>query len=331
VERLRVAVVGAGLIAGVHVAALGRLGAGELVAVCDVDEDRARALAEPAGAASYADWEELLVAERPDAMWVCTPPLVHRDPAVAALEAGLHVFLEKPVARTLDDAAAIVAAAERSEAVCAVGYQWRAVEVLERLRDLLAGQSLGLLAGRSFGPAHPRPWFLDRRQGGGNVLERASHQIDLQRAVAGEVTSVQAAAGQVALAEEAGGDVEHEASLVLRFAGGGLGTVDVAWTRGGLPGVYELDVLASEATLRLTLDPDFNLLGTARGKRVEALTTQHPFERGVARFLEAVAAGDRDAVFCTPRDAAGTLAVAVACEEALAGGGTVDVPELATA
>jgi myo-inositol 2-dehydrogenase / D-chiro-inositol 1-dehydrogenase len=325
-EAMRLGLVGAGWIAADHVAALERLGGAQIAAVCDLDLGRARETA-PDGASVYERWEDLLAEEALDAVFICTPPLAHRGPTIAALERGLHVYLEKPIARTLDDAGAIVGAAEASEKVCAVGYQWHATPVLDDLRAALAGQDIGLLIGRSIGPTQGRPWFLERAQGGGNILERGSHQIDLTRAVAGEVESVQAAASGVKLGQDvAGADIEDAAALVLRLASRGLATLLVAWTRGNLPGLYTLDVLASEATLHLTLDPEFSLRGTSRGETLEASSTQHPFERSVARFLEAVRVGDPGRVFCTPRDAAGTLAVAVACEAALASGSTVAVP-----
>src|SRR5439155_344027 len=87
----------------------------QVVGVCDLDRARAEALAPP-GATVYERFDELLDRGQPDALWVCTPPLAHREPAVAALARGIHVYLEKPIARTGDDAAAIVAAAEASDA-----------------------------------------------------------------------------------------------------------------------------------------------------------------------------------------------------------------------
>jgi myo-inositol 2-dehydrogenase / D-chiro-inositol 1-dehydrogenase len=320
--------IGAGWIAAEHMATLRRLDDVELAGVCDVDEARARELA--GAAAVYTDWRDLLERETPDAVFVCTPPLVHRKAAVAALDAGVHVYLEKPIARGLEDARAIVAAAARSEAVCAVGYQWRAVEVLDDLRAALDGQQLGLLIGIGTGPTKSRPWFLNRAEGGGNLLERASHGIDLERAVGGEVVSVQAAASAVPLAQSAGerGDIEDAAALILRFANGAVGSIQIAWTRDGLPGAYSLDVLASESSLHLELDPDFTLRGVSRGQPIEAAMTQHPLERGVDRFVAAARAGDKTGVFCTPADAAGTLAVVIACEAALASGETVAVPQV---
>jgi len=322
---MRAAIVGAGWIAEEHAAILKRLEGVELVAVCDLDLDRARNLA--GDAAVYADWRELLDHESLDCVFVCTPPLLHREPAVEALARGIHVYLEKPIARGLDDARAIVAASESQTAVCAVGYQWRAVEVLDDLREALDGQALGLLIGIGTGPTRSRPWFLNRAEGGGNLLERASHGIDLERAVGGEVVAVQAVAGTIPLAQSAGdhGDIEDAAAIVLRFANGAVGSSTIAWTRDGLPGRYSLDVLGSESSLHLELDPDFTLTGVSRGRTIEAKTTQHPIERGVERFLAAARDGDGARVFCTPRDAFGTLAAVLACEEALVTGAAVPV------
>jgi predicted dehydrogenase len=126
-------------------------------------------------------------------------------------------------------------------------------------------------------------------------------------------------------AEGERGDIEDAATLVLHHGSGAVSTIALAWTRQGLPGIYDVGVVATEATLQLTLDPEFSLRGTSKGQPVEARSSEHPFDRTIARFLEAAQAGDPSRVFCTPADAAGTLAVAVACERALASGETVPV------
>ena len=108
---LRAGIVGGGWIARVHVPAIDAADGVELVAACDIDRAKAEAIAGPRGAQAYERWEEMLERERLDVLWVCTPPLHHRDPVLAALAAGIHVYLEKPIARTMDDAEAIVAAA----------------------------------------------------------------------------------------------------------------------------------------------------------------------------------------------------------------------------
>jgi predicted dehydrogenase len=101
--------------------------------------------------------------------------------------------------------------------------------------------------------------------------------------------------------------------------------VHTAWTRDGQPQLFALDIVASEATLALSLGPDaYRLRGRSRGADV-ATERGGPMDRSIARFLEAVRSGDPALVPCRPADARATLAVALACEQALASGRGVPV------
>ena len=149
------------------------------------------------------------------------------------------------------------------------------------------------------------------------------------------MVSVQAAASGVRLARSASpgstaddGDIDDAVTITLKLASGALATVLVAWTRPGQPGSYALDVVASDSTLRLNLDPDFTLTGMSHDRPVTRRSASHPLERSWRRFLQAVAQRDPSAVVCTPPDAAATLAVAVAAEQALETGQAVPVATL---
>lgn len=122
------------------------------------------------------------------------------------------------------------------------------------------------------------------------------------------------------------GDIADAVTILLHFGGGGLGTIVVAWTSGELPGRYWLEVTAPDAALRLDLDPEFRLSGVSRGSMVAATSSRAPFERSVDCFLAAARKGAPAQVLCTPADAARTLAVAVAAEEALRSGRTISIP-----
>lgn len=327
-HRLQAGLIGAGWIGQQHAQAIAERADVTLTAVCDLDAERAGAAAALSGAAVFADWQQMLDSAELDVLWVCTPPSLHLEPAITALRRGLPLYLEKPVARTLDDARVIVDAAAATGTVCAVGYQWHAAEVLGDAQRALAGRPVGCLVGQSVGGTQSRDWFLNKAAGGGNLLERGSHHIDLARALAGEVVAVQAAASSVPLApRQAGeGDIDDAVTLLLHFAVGGTGTIVVAWTIDSLPGSYWVEVTAHDTRIRLDLDPDFRLSGVSDGAQVSASSATAPFERSIATFLTAARAGDPAAVCCTPADAIRTLAVAAAAEEALATGQTVAVP-----
>lgn len=325
---LRAGIVGGGWIARRHVPAIDAADGVKLVAACDAELSRAQEIAAPRGARAYGEWEKMLEREELDVLWVCTPPMVHREPTVAALERGVHVYLEKPIARTPGDAEAIVAAAGKGDGVCMVGYQWHASELLDEVRAAVGESAVGMLTGRNYGPAAVRAWVINQREGGGQILERGSHHIDLQRAIAGEITAVEAVTGSVELVEHerSPGSIEDVLTLVFWFLGGAVGTVSLAWSAADQPELYALDVIAQDASVWLELGPArFRATGMAGGRPLE-VAYGDPFDRSVERFLEVVRSGDRSRLFCTPEDALQTLRVAAACEQSLEEGGRVEVP-----
>ncbi|HET7171539.1 MAG TPA: Gfo/Idh/MocA family oxidoreductase [Gaiellales bacterium] len=328
---MRIGIAGAGAIARRHLAALAEHPDASVAAVCDLNVAVAEETAGLAGgAAAYEDWEAMLAAERLDALFVCTPPGAHLGPAAAAFERGLPVYLEKPLARSAADGEAIVAAWRASGAVCAVGYQWRSVDVLDRLRAELGGVAPGLLVSRGLGPAErgrTGRWFEDPRASGGILFELASHDIDLQRAVAGPVSEVQAAsaAGLLATAAEGAPPLDDSVAVLMRFAGGGLGIVALGWTEAQQPPVYALDVMAADLALRLDLERLPRLHGRSRGADVDTTAAADPRSASVARFLDAVSGRGQSAVACSPEDALGTLRTVLAAEQAIATGERVAV------
>jgi len=322
-----VGVVGTGWIGSEHLADLAARTDVDIVAVADRDREQAQLLGKRYNVRGFGDCGELLAAQPLDAIWICTPPQHHLAPAAAAFKAGVAVYLEKPIARSLEEASRIAELAEQAGEVCAIGYQWHSLDVLGDLRDALADQRIGALLAQSIGPTKSRPWFLDGAQSGGNLLERGSHHIDLIRAVAGEVTAVQVVASGVSMGHGNGqvSDIDDALTLILHLAGGAIATIVIAWTQPGTPSTYSLDVMATDAVLQLQLDPHFTLSGVSCGTAVNATSTVAPFSRSNSRFLEAVAAQDRTLVSCRPRDALQTLAVALAGEQSLASGQRVDV------
>jgi predicted dehydrogenase len=334
---VRIGLIGAGAIARRHLQTLAGCEV-EVTAVCDADPDRAAEAAAGPGAAQYSGWEQMLEVEPLDAVLVCTPPTAHAGPFLAALARGIAVYVEKPLARTLPDGLAMVEAWQSSAAVCAVGYQWRSLSLLDSVRQALGDTPPGLLVSRSYGPTEAGrgdlgsaagSWFGDRARSGGILFELGSHDIDLQLAIAGPVVAVQgmAASGRLALAGVGAPavDLDDAVAVVLQFAAGGLGAIQVAWNPAQDPPVYTLDLQAPQTALSLVLDPEFRLTGRARGKAIEATATADPRRSSLERFLAAARAGDREMVHCTPADALGTLRAALACEAAVAAETTVVV------
>jgi len=328
---VRIGIVGAGAMARSHLSAIAEHAEARVAAVCDLDTAVARETAAMAGgAAAYDDPDAMFARERLDAVFVCTPPGAHLAAATPALERGLPVYLEKPLARTAADGEAIVQAWREAGVVCAVGYQWRSLDVIDRIRAELRGDPPGLVVSRGIGPAQrgrTSSWFEDARASGGILFELASHDVDLQRAVAGPVSEVQAASagGLLATAAEGAPALDDAVAVVMRFAGGGIGIVALGWTDAQQPPVYSLDVMAADVALSLDLAGAGSIRGRSRGSEVDVDGVADPRSASVARFLGAVAGGGQSAVACSPADALGTLHTLLAAEQAVATGERVSV------
>jgi predicted dehydrogenase len=179
-----------------------------------------------------------------------------------------------------------------------------------------------------FGSTAGRAWFTDQAEGGGQVLERASHGIDLVQAIAGPAVSVSATGAKVPLAGDdrpAESEIDDVLALTLELARGALATVQVVWQRDDLPRTYELDVIGDGARVEAVLDPEFRATGLADGAPVDLHDGGSPSRHSLERLLAAARAGAPGEVACTPEQATASLATALACERALKSGGRVSV------
>jgi predicted dehydrogenase len=224
-ERVAVGFVGAGAVATRHAATLARFEDVDVVGVADPDAGAAGRLAARAGANAYASHEELLARERLDALYVCVPPFAHGAPELAAVEAGLPLFVEKPLAADLATAELIAEAVRGRGLVTGVGYHWRWLDTVERARELLDGNPARLVLAYWLDKVPPPAWWRSRDRSGGQVVEQATHVLDLARALVGEVTLVHAVGARSPRADFPDSDVDDVSAASLRFSTGAVGTV----------------------------------------------------------------------------------------------------------
>lgn len=141
---LKVAIVGCGKIADGHMEAIRLLPGACVAAVCDLEELMAEQLAERFGvSAHYADFGRMLAAERPDVVHVTTPPQSHLALAIQAIDAGCHVFVEKPFAMSAGDAARLIKYAEASGRKITTGWTYYFDPVMVRARELITSGAIG--------------------------------------------------------------------------------------------------------------------------------------------------------------------------------------------
>lgn len=188
---VRVGLLGCGRIARlVHLRALTSAPGVDLTALADPDPAALAAASRLAiDAIPFHDWRDLLGRGDVEAVVIALPTHLHAEAAVAALDAGIAVYVEKPLAATLEDGRAIARAAAASGTVGATGFNLRHHPAYRRARDLLAAGAAGrLVAARSVFTSAPRElpeWKRRRATGGGVLLDLASHAVDLTRFLTG--------------------------------------------------------------------------------------------------------------------------------------------------
>jgi predicted dehydrogenase len=242
-RRVRTALVGCGKVGRIQANVLGTLPESEFVAVCDSDPARAAAFAGQYGVRPFTDTAEMVRECRVQAVFVCTPHPLHAVPAVAAAEAGVHVLVEKPLAASLEDCDRMLLAAERSGVWLGVVSQRRWYEPVRRMKAAIAAGKIGrpvlgtftMLSWRDEAYYRSDPWRGRwDTEGGGVLINQSPHMIDLLIWLMND--RVVEVCGYWANLNHPFVEVEDSAVAILRFAGGGLGSVVTSLSQ--RPGVY---------------------------------------------------------------------------------------------
>lgn len=229
---MRIALVGAGRVAGSHAAALKAFPDHTISAFADLNLDQARLMADEHGGQAFSDYHDLLAAGVSDAVVICVPHCLHREVAVAAFAAGQHVLLEKPMACSVDECDEIIAAQQKSGCKLMIGYTHHFMPIIRKARELIQSGRLGkLVLGTdlmSYGQVEPEAerkikWLLRKdAAGGGTVMNNGSHAIGRLMFMTGQhVTSVYAACGNER-PDLKHIDVELHTFGLLHFSGGAV-------------------------------------------------------------------------------------------------------------
>ena len=188
-KRLKVGIIGCGGIAnGKHMPSIKAVNMSDMVAFCDLIEERAVKAAKEygvPGAKVYTDYKELLADPEIDVVHVCTPNRSHAEISIDALHAGKHVMCEKPMAKCAADARLMVKAAQETGKKLTIGYQHRHKASAQYLKSIIGRGDLGdmyyaeALAARRRGTPNWGVFLNEYEQGGGPLIDIGTHSLDL--------------------------------------------------------------------------------------------------------------------------------------------------------
>jgi myo-inositol 2-dehydrogenase/D-chiro-inositol 1-dehydrogenase len=304
---IRLGLVGGGWISGQHLEALERLGRTELVGVVAGRRETAEAVTARWGGQAYDDLAAMLDGARPEVVYVAVPP--HRSVSIGEQLAARHLpFLtEKPLAATDPDGPPRLAAQiDGGGLVVAVGYHLRALDIMAELRARLTLAPPRLVVARWLDSTPGPAWWGRVDEGGGQVIEQATHLYDLARWIMGEAAVVGAASTRDPAGSPPSVDVADSSAAILRFADGAIGSF--ANTRQIGTAVIEVEFVSDGLLTRLSKRPDRGQgdwhVSFDDGTVIRAIRAERdPYEAQAAAFLDAVETDDPSAVLSTYGDA----------------------------
>ncbi|HET7225136.1 MAG TPA: Gfo/Idh/MocA family oxidoreductase [Candidatus Eisenbacteria bacterium] len=303
-KTLRIGLVGVGAAAQInHIPALKHTEDVEIVALCDRDPEKTARVAQKFGVPKvYGRFEELLSDDDVDAVDICTPNFLHSPMAIAAVEAGKDVLCERPLARSADEAAAMVRAAKKADRVlmCAVQHRFRPDAQL--LRKFVDKGDLGEIFFAKAGWLRQRTeWDSDewrrqkRESGGGVVLDLGFQMLDQALWILGgpKVESVTAS-----LHRSRKGEVEDSATAFLRLGSGATLTLELTWGLLMEKDFAYLNLFGSGGAallnpLRVHKGMHGNLVNVTPAMETARHQYKHSMEAQVAHFAESLRRGQK--------------------------------------
>lgn len=267
--KLKIGVIGCGSIAQFrHLSEYSTNENVEIVAVCDIVEDRVNETAERYNAKAYINYEDLLADETIDAVSVCLPNYLHAPVSITALNAGKHVLCEKPMATSYEEGKQMIEAASNKNKKLMIGHNQRFVSSHQKAKALIASGELGKIYSfrTAFGHPGPERWSIDGRDSWffnkdeafiGAMGDLGVHKTDLMRYILGE--EIVEVAGFVETNAKKDTVIDDNAVCILKTESGIIGTLAASWAY-----TAESDnstiIYGEKAILRLEDDPKYSLI-----------------------------------------------------------------------
>lgn len=309
-KEIKIGFIGCGGNANGHMNQLAGIEGARVVAVCDLQVERAQSAAEKHNADPYTAHQALLERDDLDAIYLSLPVFAHGQPELDVIERGLPFLVEKPVAINMDIAREVEAALANAGLITCVGYQLRYLGSAKITQQILQGRTINMVVGKywcSTGHGDPNAWLRQMNKSGGQLVEQATHTIDMMRYMGGEVETVYAMQANRFLKET---DCPDANSVSLQFASGAVGSLTATWAYAGdWSNANVLDLLY-EGEL-LNWNPS-RVLVQEDGEWVDK-TEPSPTIDEV--FVDAVRSGDTSSILSPYSDAVKTLAISLAANK----------------
>ncbi|MFD0960798.1 Gfo/Idh/MocA family protein [Paenibacillus chungangensis] len=191
-KMVRIGFIGVGGMAQHHMKTLQNMEGVQLTAIFDINEERAKEVSAQFGSKTYASAEALLDSGEVDGVYICTPPFAREGIEEAAAKRGIHLLSEKPIGLDMEVVRRKEQIIKESGIIHTSGYCLRYLDIVQQAKEYLKDKAIHLVMSYRFGGIPPVKWWLMMEQSGGQLVEQSTHQLDLIRYLAGGVKEVSA-------------------------------------------------------------------------------------------------------------------------------------------
>ncbi|WJH32822.1 Gfo/Idh/MocA family oxidoreductase [Paenibacillus sp. CC-CFT747] len=303
---LRIGFIGVGGIAQHHMLQLKEIPEAQVVLVYDVNREATEQTAAGLGARAAGSADEVLDKSQVDAVYVCVPPFAREELEVTAARRGIPFFVEKPLGVDLELVRRKAAVIRESGVLHAVGYVLRYYDTVQRAKNYLQNKPYHLVQASRLGGSHPSKWWKQLDLSGGNLVDAATHQVDLLRYAAGEFKEVFASFGQTAIRQlDPDATIYDSGALSFTMQSGAVGSLTESCMSTIHPG-NEVRVYGSDFFLELSGNGRTLLIKDAGGEQTWT-SEKNAFLEQARAFLQAVSTGSREPILCDYDDGLKTL------------------------
>jgi len=316
---LKIGVIGLGWAGNTHLSYLKTRDDIEVAALSDPEKKALEKTQKEYGGKGYADFTAMLAKEKLDAVWLCTPQTVRREPLVLCADKKIPVFCEKPAELREEKAEEIAQELRARDARVQIGYVFRSMPLAREAKKAFSDDKIRVVQSLYACPVcltrELAPWFYDKDKSGGALVDQATHNLDLLRFFFGEVAEVCGMAGNPVKVKEPGYTVDEVISLSLRFENGILCSHTHTWV--GDAWRNEMVFVGEKRIHRLDLWAGRFVVKEKKGTWDFSQDQDHMYDHQNAVFIEQVKSGDWSRNPSTYDYAVKTLKLTLECDRAV--------------
>jgi predicted dehydrogenase len=320
---VKIVFIGCGGIANAHMERLAKISDVKFVGMCDIEKEKSEKAARIYGGQVFTDYKKMLKEIEVDACYICIPPFTHKDQEITCIEKNIPFFIEKPVHLDLKKAKKIAEKIKEKKIITSVGYVLRYFDIVDKAKEILKNEEIGLVRGTYWGevPGGGYGWTHKKEMSGGQLIEQATHTVDMMRYFLGEIEQVFAYKFEgINNKIYQGYNSEDASTTLIKFTNGIIGNISCTWLLRGFSSSVE--VIGKD----IILTYQGNTITIEKGNKKETyISNLDPMLEEDKAFISSIIKKDPSMIKSDYIDALKTFEVTIRANESMKKGKVINI------